>query len=311
MDQDNSAITNALTVLFSDNISDKMLSSHMVALPVVEQRTTTSASNHNIPCTAIKLSPRKGVTDAWHEQMNDLLSLQGLTKVSNEEHPPSLAIVTSMLPGVPDDLVAAVHEVLHAKWWEEATRLYYIVRASTEFTGIYEFRDMATIKTRFWQGDERDGPGFLKWVISFTDHDSVGAQSKLMEQVMSTKLPANCTQDQFGTHCSNLLLKFFQINSNDIKRPAGFYHTLLKSLPDTQTGNIWHLRCWLSDKMADNDPLLADPNLLIERFIARAQILGLPAGGGSINALTGNANAKNNCKFCAAAICRFGSIQKL
>ena len=94
MDQDNSAITNALTVLFSDNISDKMLSSHMVALPVVEQRTTTSASNQNIPCTTIKLSPRKGVADAWYEQLNDLLSLQGLTKLSNEEHPPTLAIVT-------------------------------------------------------------------------------------------------------------------------------------------------------------------------------------------------------------------------
>ena len=164
--------------------------------------------------------------------------------MSNEQHPPTLANVTGWLPGVPDELIGAVHETLHAKWWAEATLLYYIVRASTEFSGIYEFTDLATIKSRFWEGDSRNGPAFLKWVLSFTDHNSVGAQAKLMEQVMSTKLPVNCTQDQFGTHCSSLLLKYFQINSNDITRPAGFYHTLLKSLPENQTGNIWHLRCW-------------------------------------------------------------------
>ena len=91
MSKECSAITNALSTLFTDNVLDRVLCSDMVAFPVVEQRNTTTGGSNNIPCTAIKLSPRKGVTEMWHEQMNDLLSQHSLTKVSNEQHPPTLA----------------------------------------------------------------------------------------------------------------------------------------------------------------------------------------------------------------------------
>ena len=303
-DYDCVCITRALKDLFRHNILDRLIISDMVALPVIDQRTSTS--DH--PSTATKLMPRKGVTESWFEQMNDLLSQRKLTQVTKEDRPTPVAELQNLLPGVDNDIILAIHEAIAALWWAEATQLYYIVRASTDFSGIYESKDLATIKDRFWVGDYRHGPQFLHWVTSFTDPNSVASQAKIIKEISNCKLNANCTQDQFGQHCSNLLLKWKSVSSNDVKRPAGFYHTLHESLPDGNSGNLWHLKCWLSDRMADDDPMLTDPNTFVDRLIKRAEMLGMPSGGGgSIHAITGL--GKNNCRFCPSAICINGSQQ--
>ena len=120
-----------------------------MVLPVVDQRNTTLQYGGDYPHTILKLAPRKGVTEQWLEQMHDMLSSQKLTKITSEMRPPTLAEVTAMLPGVTDHLVAAVHEATLSIWWAGATRLYYIVRSSIDISGIYEGKDLSTIKTKF------------------------------------------------------------------------------------------------------------------------------------------------------------------
>ena len=181
----------------------------MVALPVVDQRNTTLQYGGDYPRTNLKLAPRKGVTEQWFEQMQDLLSSQKLTKITSEMRPPTLAEITAMLPGVQDHLVAAVHEAVLTIWWAEATRLYYIVRGSIDISGIYEAKDLATIKTKFCLGDNRHGPQLLKWATSFTDPNSVASQAKLIQEVVNCKLAASCTPATHGppsTTCSRPIL---------------------------------------------------------------------------------------------------------
>ena len=144
--KDCSAITRSLEVLFRDNVLNRLIKSDMVATPVVDQRNTTFHLGGEHHCTTLKLTPRKGVTEQWMEQMYDLLSNLKLTKVTGEMRPPTLVEVTAMLPGVPDVLVAAVHDAALTIWWAEATRLYYVVRASIDISGIYEAKDLAHIK---------------------------------------------------------------------------------------------------------------------------------------------------------------------
>ena len=121
-DTDCCAITRSLEVLFRCNVLNRLLNSDMVALPVVNQRNTALQYGGDYPRTNLKLAPRKGVTEQWFEQMQDLLSSQKLTKITSEMRPPTLAEITAMLPGVPDHLVAAVHEAALAIWWAEATQ---------------------------------------------------------------------------------------------------------------------------------------------------------------------------------------------
>ena len=59
-------ISEGYELLFSDVDSKSILMySDMVALPVYDQRTTSSLNTSDYPSTAAKLVPRKGVTDAW------------------------------------------------------------------------------------------------------------------------------------------------------------------------------------------------------------------------------------------------------
>ena len=64
--------------IFCDNILNRLINSDMVATPVVDQRNTTFHSGGEHHCTTLKLTPRKGVTEQWMEQMYDLLSNQKL-----------------------------------------------------------------------------------------------------------------------------------------------------------------------------------------------------------------------------------------
>ena len=91
--------------------------------------------------------PRKGVTPQWREQLADILSAQKLSQVALEQRPPTLVQLRAALPNAPDNLLAAVVHMTSKLWWTEATRLYLIVRSSIDLSGIYEARDLETIKS--------------------------------------------------------------------------------------------------------------------------------------------------------------------
>ena len=104
------SITRALQQLFRHNVIERLLISDMVALPVIDQRNSGNA----YPSTAIKLPPRKGVTEQWFEQMNDLLSQLKLTQVTKEDRCITVAELQSLLSGVDSDIILAIHEPISA-----------------------------------------------------------------------------------------------------------------------------------------------------------------------------------------------------
>ena len=249
-----------------DSVHSTSIITNMVALPLLDSR-SSSSNTAALAHTRTKLVPRKGVTDAWIDDLNDILAANRLSAVANEQSPPLMQDVTAKLPGVPLHLIEAIHNAITNQWWREATDLYYIIRASVDLSGIYEKKDLSMIKTSFLIGDYRHGPAFLRWSVSFTNMDSVSEQAKLISKVMSAKLPLNPTQEQFGQHIADLYIDWLAIKGNDQRNPASFYHTLLKSFPDVTSGNMWYLRSWLSDRISDNDSILSQPNEFIERFV--------------------------------------------
>ena len=268
-------------VFNGDSVTSLHSISDMVALPVVDSRTSTTSNN--TPSTGIKLVPRKGVTDAWFDEMNDLLAARKLTKITHEKQPPTIDEVAAYLPGVPHHLVQAAHAALTKEWWDESTALYHIIRASVDLSGIYEKKDLSMIKATFIiDGDNRDGPAFLRWVMSFSNIESVGEQAKLLSRILNAKMPQNPSHEQFGKHLADLLIDWMAVKGNDVRNPASYYHALLSSFPDIDTGKIGHLKAWLSDRISDDDPSLKEPSAFIEKFAARAVTLGLPSNPGLV-----------------------------
>ena len=123
-----------------------LLNSDMVVLPVFDQRTSTDGSATEVARTSTKLVPRKGVTESWRDEMSDILAAKKLGKVAAEQHPPRLDYMQAELHGFPEDEIKAMHKTATEMWWSEATRLYQVVRASVDLTGIYEKKDLAMIK---------------------------------------------------------------------------------------------------------------------------------------------------------------------
>ena len=145
------------------------MDSDMVVLPVFDQRTSTDGSPAEAARTSTKLVPRKGVTETWRDEMSDILAVKKLGKVAAEVHPPTLEYLQAQLQGYPEDEIVAMHKAATEMWWGEATRLYQIVRASVDLTGIYEKKDLAMIKNDYCYNDWRNGPAFFRWAASFTD----------------------------------------------------------------------------------------------------------------------------------------------
>ena len=239
------------SALFNGDECDTVFVSDMVA-PLIDPRTAAGSTGRVCPQTSVKLVPRKGITDAWHDEMSDILATNELTAITLEKLPPSLQDAALQLPNASINIVQAVQYALEREWWMEATLLYNIVRASIDLSGIYEKKDLSMIRATYFKGDKRNGPELLNWVTSFTNIDSVGEQSRLIGKVMNAKLPVNCNRDQFGTFLSNLLIDWLAVRGNDPQQPASFYHTLLRAMPENEQGNnriLWHLRSWLSDRI--------------------------------------------------------------
>ena len=107
-------------------------------------------------------------------------------------------------------------------------------------------------------------------------------------------------------HAVELLSIWSKIAGNDIAAPASYYSRLLSSIPPGINGAVGALRSWLADKITDGAPILSEPEKFVDKLLAHARTLGIPAqstgSGGSVYAMGAGSG---NCNFCSSRICGF------
>ena len=109
-----------------------------------------------------------------------------------------------------------------------------------------------------------------------------------------------------------MLRNWLAIDSNDIKKPAPFYHLLLHSLQVVATSPtlLNDVRKWLITSTIDPETdLYLKPKLMMTLMINYAKLIGLPRSQGSLLAM-GNekqsetkSRMRNNCKTCDFSTC--------
>jgi hypothetical protein len=78
----------------------------------------------------------------------------------------------------------------------------------------------------------RDGVGYLLWVRSFKQVESVVGQQALLTYVSAAKLSGTASLTQVTKHCSDFWIAGSKIAGNSTDLPDAFYHRLLSSIPD-------------------------------------------------------------------------------
>ena len=291
--------------------TETCVNSHMVAPTGYGRGTQLQIDFDKLPATKVKLKPRLGTTLEWNTELLELSANLHLTQVINDPGPPTQKDVAIQFAN--DGLLLSQHELYRVfgqiaeEWWHKNTVLYHVVKNSLDISGPFFETDTRYIRERFWIGDQRDGNGLLRWALTHGVNSlSVMAQSKLLNEVQQMKLTANPTYDAFAEHCTILLQKWRQIQSNSIDAPAAFYYRLLDSIPDgNESGKLGKLRSYLADKMADMDPSLNDVVEFVNRFCQRALNIGMPQGPGqSVNPAFTPGGAKQKCKHCPSRLCR-------
>ena len=108
--------------------------------------------------------------------------------MASEKEPPELEAIQRQATGFSLATVTRVFYVIQREWRDEASRLYFLVRASVDLSGPYEQKDLDMIRTACCKGDMRHGPNLLSWALSFDNASSIGAQSELISKVQNAKL---------------------------------------------------------------------------------------------------------------------------
>ena len=269
-----------------------------------------------LPSTKIKLNPRAGKTAAWEHQLKEILAGLHLSDTIHNSSPPTIEQVAHQLATSGYTMtMPQVHgwaQYVVGQWWSNSTTLYHIVYRSITLAGPFEEADLQMIQRCFWLGDYRHGYNLFQWATSHVVASSVASQSELMDKVAEMKLSSNPTYEVFAAHCSNLLMNWRNIASNDIQHPAQFYYRLLKSIPEmNDSSKLGQLRAWLSGRIADEHPSLADAVTFVDTFVKRASTIGLPKGSGQqLTALgtKGSGGDKKECKHCTSKLCRGGEF---
>ena len=221
--------------------------------------------------------------------------------------PPTLGGAEKTWAGCSADDIFAFYKDACAEYKAENTAVFHVVMSTIDLSGIREETDIAFITRHFHEGCERDGNGLLKWCEDFADHTDTGEQDRLQILLAETKLSAHgVTLVMLEKHAVELLSIWLKIAGNDIAAPASFYSRLLSSIPPGINGAVGTLRSWLADKITDGAPFLSEPEKFIDKLLAHARTLGIPAQsagtGGSVYAMgAGN----NNCNFCSSRVCGF------
>ena len=296
--------------------------SDMVALPrpAMLGQGRSAANDYididKLPSTKTKLNPRAGKTAAWEHQLKEILAGLHLSDTIHNPSPPTPEQVAHQLATSGYIMtMPQIHtwaQYVIGQWWSNSTTLYHIVYRSITLTGPFEEADLQMIQRSFWLGDYRHGYNLFQWATSHVVATSVASQSELMDKVADMKLSSNPTYEVFAAHCSNLLMNWRNIASNDIRHPAQFYYRLLKSIPEmNDSSKLGQLRAWLSGRIADEHPSLTDAVTFVDTFVKRASTIGLPKGSGQhLNALGAKppGGDKKECKFCTSKLCRGGEF---
>ena len=113
-----------------------LFTANMVALPI--SITCKASTAGEVRGTSTMLVPRKGATPAWQAEFADLLANHGLTAVASEKEPPELEAIQRQAAGFPLATITRVLHIIQREWRDEASRLYFLVRASIDLSGPYE-----------------------------------------------------------------------------------------------------------------------------------------------------------------------------
>ena len=124
----------------SIKVDAKAFTSDMVVVQIDPgtQRTATPTDTINLFPSHPMLIPRDGVSPTWNEYIRDKISAERLTRIVDEKKPPTLSDIQTALAGsIEYGNAKHHHAVIKKLWWEEATRLYKIVRPTLNLTGLF------------------------------------------------------------------------------------------------------------------------------------------------------------------------------
>ena len=176
-------------------------SQHSSAGPgIFEQQFATT----KYQATKVKLTPREGVTPAWHEEFKNLISQCRCSHILFEDGPPTLHRFMVAAPSINLQLLRHMHAKTVHEWQRENTDVFYILRNSVNLEGPHNKTDLAILDQKFSSGDLRDGKGFLQFATSFKAEGSTKAQSQYMHE-LDIKLAVSATHTQIQVHCDTLL----------------------------------------------------------------------------------------------------------
>jgi hypothetical protein len=261
----------------------------MVALFLYGQGPPRPGSFHDLRGTTIKLKPRATVTRLWLDELNDLASVHGCSRVLALAALPTLHEISAAIPGSDMRVATSFYELMEREWVSESTRLYHIVRKSIDLSGPMQESDLEYITQHFVRGEHRDGKGLLEWLKSHNPADSVMAQFELNRKVASATLTAGAPSlIALEAHCTTLLSNWAKLVGNSTDQPAGFYFHLLRSIseaPDRSKLSAVHQ--WLAGKVSDGASMLARPDTVIQELVRHGRTLGLPENGNAALALQG------------------------
>ena len=280
----------------------------MVALSLYGRAPPGSGNNHDLRGTTVKLKPRTPVTRLWLDELNDMASIYGCSRVLSMAARPTLQNVTDAIPRCDMRVATTFYELMELEWMGENTRLYHLVRKSIDLAGPMQEADLGYIAEHFVRGEHRDGKGLLEWLKSHNPSDSVMAQFDLNRKVASATLTAGAPSlIALEAHCTTLLSNWAKLVGNSTNEPAGFYFHLLRSIGEApDRSKLSALHQWLAGKVSDDASMLSRPDTVIQELVRHGRTLGLPENGNVALALQGGDDKKstNNCQYCAARPCR-------
>ena len=97
-----------------------------------------------VPVTQTKMRPRDGPTIVWTDEMNDIMSTEGLTRYTNMTEP-TLEMVHQVVPRMNVNDANKLLADLKYVWWQASTRMYHIWRKSIDLSGSNEQLDLEYI----------------------------------------------------------------------------------------------------------------------------------------------------------------------
>ena len=307
----------SLLSCYIDMLSELQNDFHMVARTL-----TTGASGRSITDFSVignklpKWKPRGGLSGhpTWLDAIEDTAAQVGLMAILRSARgAPTLREVGERYAGRSldsDEFIAILEQCLR-EWSEMATAFYFLVRPTIILTGEHEKDDLETISTFRGDGGDRDGWGLWQWLKQWSDSSTHEAQASLRQLIDAARLSSTANLDQLELHVNDMLRNWVAIDTNDITKPASFYHLLLHSLQVVAASPtlLNDVRKWLITSTIDSkSELFLKPKLMMALMINYAKLIGLPRSQGSLLALhnekqTEKLRMRNNCKTCDFSQC--------